>query len=174
LGDGPLRAEVEGNLKEYTGTGRVIFTGSISPELVPRMLDAADILLAPTVPMPGGKKFFGSPSKLFEYMAMSKAIVASDLEQLGAVLAHGETGWLVPAGDDEALANAIEVLARDPELRQRLGSHARAVVAENHTWRRNALRLLAAVSEPPRADRSGGQQGGLLVRGSESQSRDLS
>jgi glycosyltransferase involved in cell wall biosynthesis len=174
LGDGPLRAEVEGDLKEYTATGRVIFTGSISPELVPRMLDAADILLAPTVPMPGGKKFFGSPSKLFEYMAMSKAIVASDLEQLGAVLSHGETAWLVPAGDDEALANAIEVLARDPELRQRLGSHARAVVAENHTWRRNALRLLAAVSEPPRTDRSGGQQRGLLVRGSESQSRDLS
>jgi glycosyltransferase involved in cell wall biosynthesis len=60
VGDGPLRAEVEDELKEHTATGRVVFTGSVSPELVPRLLDAADILLAPTVPMPGGKKFFGS------------------------------------------------------------------------------------------------------------------
>jgi glycosyltransferase involved in cell wall biosynthesis len=157
VGDGPLRAEVEDELKEHTATGRVVFTGSVSPELVPRLLDAADILLAPTVPMPGGKKFFGSPSKLFEYMAMSKAIVASDLEQLGAVLSHGETAWLVPAGDHEALASAIEVLAEDPELRQRLGSHARAAAAENHTWRQNALRLLAAVPGPTRADMPGGQ-----------------
>ena len=141
----------------FTATGRVVFTGSVSPELVPRLLDAADILLAPTVAMPGGKKFFGSPSKLFEYMAMSKAIVASDLEQLGAVLSHRETAWLVPAGDHEALANAIEVLAGDPLLRAELGSHARVAAVENHTWRQNALRLLAAVPGPTRRDRPAGQ-----------------
>lgn len=157
VGDGPLRVEVEDELKEHTTTGRVVFTGSVSPDLVPRLLDAADILLAPTVPMPGGKKFFGSPSKLFEYMAMSKAIVASDLEQLGAVLGHRETAWLVPAGDHEELASAIEVLAGDPELRERLGSHARTAAAENHTWRQNALRLLAAVPGPTRADMPDGQ-----------------
>jgi glycosyltransferase involved in cell wall biosynthesis len=157
VGDGPLRAEVEDELKHHVATRRVVFTGPVSPELVPRLLDAADILLAPTVPMPGGKRFFGSPSKLFEYMAMSKAIVASDLEQLGAVLDHGETAWLVPAGVHEALAGAIEVLAGDPELRERLGSHARTAAAEKHTWRQNALRLLAAAPGPTRADRWGGQ-----------------
>jgi glycosyltransferase involved in cell wall biosynthesis len=171
VGDGPLRAEMEDDLKEYAAPGRVLFTGSISPELVPRMLDAADILLAPTVPMPGGQRFFGSPSKLFEYMAMSKAIVASDLEQLGAVLSQGETAWLVPAGDHEALASAIEALAEDPELRARLGSHARTAAAENHTWRQNALRLLAGVSGPTRADTLA-EQREFNVRTSESQSRD--
>jgi glycosyltransferase involved in cell wall biosynthesis len=148
VGDGPLRVETEDDLKEYVAQGRVLFTGSVSPELVPRMMDAADILLAPTVPMPGGKRFFGSPSKLFEYMAMSKAIVASNLEQLGAVLDHGETAWLVPPGDHQALASAIEVLAADPHLRERLGSQARGVAAVNHTWRQNALRLLAAIPGP--------------------------
>jgi glycosyltransferase involved in cell wall biosynthesis len=172
VGDGPLRAEVEEDLEDHAATGRAVFTGSVSPELVPRLLDAADILLAPTVPMPGGKRFFGSPSKLFEYMAMSKAIVASDLEQLGAVLGHGETAWLVPAGDREALASAIEVLAADPELRRRLGSRARAVAAEKHTGRKNALRLLAAVSGPTRAGMSGGQEE-FIPRPSESQSHDV-
>lgn len=172
VGDGPLRAEVEDELKHHVATRRVVFTGPVSPELVPRLLDAADILLAPTVPMPGGKRFFGSPSKLFEYMAMSKAIVASDLEQLGAVLDHGETAWLVPAGVHEALAGAIEALARDPELRERLGSHARTAAAEKHTWRQNALRLLAAAPGPTRADRWGGQEE-FILRASESQSRDV-
>jgi glycosyltransferase involved in cell wall biosynthesis len=172
VGDGPLRAEVEEDLKDHAATGRVVFTGSVSPELVPRLLDAADILLAPTLPMPGGKRFFGSPSKLFEYMAMSKAIVASDLEQLGEVLDHGETAWLVPAGDHEALASAIEVLAGDSELRERLGSHARAAAVEKHTWRQNALRLLAALPGPTRAVVTGEQEE-LIPRDSESQSRDV-
>jgi glycosyltransferase involved in cell wall biosynthesis len=172
VGDGPLRAETEDDLKEYVVRGRVLFTGSVSPELVPRMLDAADILLAPTVPMPGGKRFFGSPSKLFEYMAMSKAIVASDLEQLGAVLEHGETAWLVPPGDHQALASAIEVLAADPDLRGRLGSQARRAAAENHTWRQNALRLLAAIPGPTRPDTSETWQQ-FIPGASESQSRDV-
>jgi glycosyltransferase involved in cell wall biosynthesis len=171
VGDGPLRAEVEDDLKEHVATSRVVFTGSVTPELVPRLLDAADILLAPTVPMPGGKKFFGSPSKLFEYMAMSKGIVASDLEQLGAVLGHGETAWLVPAGDHEALAGGIEALAGDPELRERLGLHARAAATENHTWRLNALRLLAAVPGPTRADMPGEQEE-FIPHASEGQSGD--
>src|SRR5207244_202358 len=84
-------------------------------------------------------------------------LLVGDLEQLGTVLYHGETAWLVPAGDQEALAGAVEVLAGDPDLRERLGSRARVAAAQNHTWRQNALRLLAAIPGPTRVDRSDGR-----------------
>src|SRR5206468_9930424 len=53
----------------------------------PSYLAAADVLLSPHVANPDGTRFFGSPTKLFEYMAMGRAIVASELEQIGEVLA---------------------------------------------------------------------------------------
>ena len=71
----------------------------------PAYLAACDILVSPHVPNADGTPFFGSPTKLFEYMAMGKGIVASDLDQIGEVLRHGETAWLVPPADADALAD---------------------------------------------------------------------
>jgi len=93
--------------------------------------------------MSDGSRFFGSPTKLFEYMAMGKAIVASNLDQLSQVLDHGTTAWLVPAGNAVELAAAIEMLANDPQLRHRLGQNAQASILRRHTWRVNAARVLA-------------------------------
>jgi glycosyltransferase involved in cell wall biosynthesis len=145
VGDGPLRREMEQSLRRE-GAGSVVFTGAVGPDRVPGLLDASDILVSPHLPMPDDQPFFGSPSKLFEYMAMAKAIVASDLDQLSSVLMHRETAWLVRPGDDADLAHAIEELAADEELRKRLGQRARASVVEHHTWRQNALRLVAQFS----------------------------
>jgi glycosyltransferase involved in cell wall biosynthesis len=112
---------------------------------------AADILAAPTVVMPG-KPFFGSPSKLFEYMATGTAIVASDLDQLGEVLTHRKTAWLVRAADDKALADAFQFLAEHADLRHELGRQARAAVLEGYTWRHNAARVLDALKRLEDAD----------------------
>ena len=51
---------------------RVIFTGPVEHGEVPALLDACDILASPHVPLTDGSEFFGSPTKLFEYMAMGK------------------------------------------------------------------------------------------------------
>ena len=60
----------------------VRFTGLIPQEETPLYLFSSDVLLSPHVPNPDGSRFFGSPIKIFEYMAMEKPIIASDLEQL--------------------------------------------------------------------------------------------
>ena len=85
----------------------MIFTGALPHDKVAEYLDAADILVSPHIPMPDGSRFFGSPTKLFEYMAMGKAIVASRLEQLAEILEHDRTAWLVTPGNTEELAEAI-------------------------------------------------------------------
>lgn len=148
IGDGLLRAETEEALSRVEGPESVIFTGLVPHMNVPRYLDASDILVSPQVPNADGQPFFGSPTKLFEYMAMEKAIVASDMDQLSSVLSHGNTAWMVKPGSDTELANAIEYLAGRPELRGLLGRNARAAALQRHTWRQNAIRLLSRTDLP--------------------------
>jgi glycosyltransferase involved in cell wall biosynthesis len=107
-------------------------------------LDACDILVSPHVPLADGSDFFGSPTKLFEYMAMGKGIVASRLGQIGDVLVDNETALLVEPGDAADLSKAIIRLSADVELRARLGSAAREAAVGLHTWQRNAANIIDA------------------------------
>ena len=137
MGDGLLHGEMRSALAAYEQSGQVIFTGPLPRNKVAEYLDACDILVSPHVPMPDGSKFFGSPTKLFEYMAMGKGIVASRLDQLAEVLEHDRTALLVTPGDPEELAAAILRLALDRAKREALGAAARKAAVERHSWARN-------------------------------------
>jgi glycosyltransferase involved in cell wall biosynthesis len=121
------------------------FTGLVAQEEGPAHLAACDILVSPHVPNADGSPFFGSPTKLFEYMAMGKGIVASNLDQIGEVLHHGETAWLVSPGDAGALATGLDRLVRDADLRRSLGRAARLDALAHHTWRTHVRRTLEAL-----------------------------
>jgi glycosyltransferase involved in cell wall biosynthesis len=144
VGNGSLHGDVYQVLKSEVDKRRVIFTGPVEHKDVPALLDACDVLASPHVPLTDGSEFFGSPTKLFEYMAMSKGIVASRLGQIGDVLRDGETAILVEPGDAKALAVAIQRLAQSETLRNRLGEKARETAVRNYTWRHNAQRVLDA------------------------------
>ncbi len=145
VGDGALYPEIRQSLQSYVGES-VFFAGVVPHHKVPAYLDAADILVSPHVPMPDGRRFFGSPTKLFEYMAMGKAIVASNLDQLSEVLEHGRSALLVPPGNASALTAAMLLLAQDSGLRSRLGESARDSAVARHTWKQNAARVLKVYS----------------------------
>jgi glycosyltransferase involved in cell wall biosynthesis len=147
IGQGPLHGEIRAFLKQHEAEGRVIFTGLVSHSRVRCYLDAADILVSPHIPMPDGRPFFGSPTKLFEYMAMGKAIAASNLDQLAKVLSHGDTALLSEPGNVSEFVGAVQLLASDARLRESLGKRARAVAIERHTWARNAGNVFAAVKQ---------------------------
>ncbi len=144
VGSGVLHGEVVQLLRSESETGRVIFSGAVAHERVPALLDACDVLVAPHVRLAEGGEFFGSPTKLFEYMAMGKGIVASPLGQIGDVLTHEETALLVEPGDVAALTEALIRLAESSELREQLGQKAREIAARSYTWKHNAQRVLDA------------------------------
>jgi glycosyltransferase involved in cell wall biosynthesis len=144
VGSGSLHGEVERLLAAEREHGRVIFTGAVAHERVPALLDACDILIAPHVPLADGSDFFGSPTKIFEYMAMGKAIVASRLGQIGEVLTHESTALLVEPGEIDALRGAIMDFVGSSDLRTRLGVNAREAAVQQHTWTHNARRVLDA------------------------------
>ena len=74
----------------------------------------------------------GTPVALIEAMAAGVAVLSTDVGGVGDVVAHGETGWLVPPGDPAALAEAIRHLVAEPVQRARLAAAGRAVALERH------------------------------------------
>jgi glycosyltransferase involved in cell wall biosynthesis len=147
IGDGVKLPETKKIVREGNIEERVTFTGLVSQERGAEYLAACDILVAPHVPNPDGSSFFGSPTKLFEYMAMGRGIVASDLDQIGEVLEHGRTAWMVKPGDAASLAEGIVRLATDVKLRGMLGKNARAEVIDKYTWDRHVEKTLARLGE---------------------------
>jgi glycosyltransferase involved in cell wall biosynthesis len=141
VGDGPLRGLIEPSVN-------VVMTGLVPHDEIPTYLAATDILLSPHGKQVDGGEFFGSPTKLFEYMAAGRAIAASSVGQIAEVLCDGETALLVPPEDAEALCQAIVRLVDDACLRQRLGEAAKQKAIHEHTWRQNAERLLVSLGAP--------------------------
>ena len=140
IGDGEQRSKVE-EIIDSASNVSATFAGRIPHSEVPAYLDACDIFAAPNVPAGDGSEFFGSPTKLFEYMSMGRPVVASRLGQIADVIEDGFNGVLVEPGDACSLARAIEKLGSDEELRAKLGRAARQTVIERYTWRHNAERV---------------------------------
>ncbi len=147
IGDGVRMPDVKSALDEAGVRDLVVLTGTIPQAEGPRYLAACDILASPHVPNADGTPFFGSPTKLFEYMAMGKGIVASDLDQIGEVLEHGRAAKMVVPGDVDGLADGLEALIESPELRTILGAEARRLAVERHTWRGHTRRIVERLSE---------------------------
>jgi glycosyltransferase involved in cell wall biosynthesis len=110
-----------------------VLAGLVAQDETPLYLAASDVLVSPHVPNADGSAFFGSPTKLFEYMAAGKAIVASDLDQVGDVLRDG-LAVLVRPGDETDLGRGLREAVGSPGLRTELGARARARALARHTW----------------------------------------
>jgi len=139
VGDGERRAEME-KLAYHLGLRDVVrFTGIVPHARVPAYIAAADIAVVPYPPMQ--QEMWLSPLKLFEYMSSGKAVAASAVGQITAVLQDGVNGLLVPPGDAAALAEALVRLMQNPGLVQALGEQARADALAKYSWESYLSRL---------------------------------
>jgi glycosyltransferase involved in cell wall biosynthesis len=146
IGGGGMIARVEAEVQARGLGERVSFTGLVERARALELLSCSDVCVSPHIPNPDGTPFFGSPTKLFEYMGLRRAIVASDLDQIGEVIEHERSGLLCPPGDVEAAAARVRRLLGDEALRERLASAALERVATRYTWRAHAQRILEALS----------------------------
>jgi glycosyltransferase involved in cell wall biosynthesis len=122
---------------------RVTFLGEVSEVERRLLLHACDVV---TLPSLDRREAFGIVQ--LEAMACGKPVMSSDLPTgVRSVNAHGHTGWLVPPGDADALARALNMLLEDDHLRATLGKTARERVEREFTAERMIARTLALYDE---------------------------
>jgi glycosyltransferase involved in cell wall biosynthesis len=150
-GDGPWRSRIADAI-ERTDTGdRVILHGPVAMDALPDLLAAADVGLVPSLAEPYLE--YSLSTKLLEYAAMGVPTVATDLATFREHFTDGAL-QLVPGGDPDALARAIESLVDDPAGTVAMGREARRQVSA-YDWSAQRDRYLAIVGRLIEARRKG-------------------
>ena len=129
VGDGPLVENLKREARERC-PGNAIFVPFQDRSLLSEVQAAADVSL---VTMNKGKGHFSVPSKVLAYMAAGRPIVASvdDNTETAEQIRRANCGMVVPAGDAQALSEAITRLHDSPELCAELGVNGRSYLEQN-------------------------------------------
>lgn len=122
------------------GVQDVFLAGWHPHSALPDFFAASDLLVHASA-----REAFGQV--LIEAMACERPPIAIDAAGPATIIADGETGWLVPAEDLDALAGAMVAAIEDPEERRRRGRQARAAALERYSWHLVGARTTALISE---------------------------
>ncbi|WP_417832087.1 heparinase II/III domain-containing protein [Terasakiella sp.] len=155
IGDGGFKHLVETAVTENGLEDRVKLTGMVPQAEGCRLLKGCDIFISPHSAHMVDSRFFGSPTKLFEYMALGGAVIASDLEQIGDVMRPSlysedlasvtdvgdARGVLVEPADVNDFVFAVCGLLKRPELISKLGENSVKAVSEHYSWKRHVERI---------------------------------
>ena len=137
---GPMADSLREQCNSQDWKDRVRFTGYVPHDQTHRYMNIMDITLAPY-----GKStlFYYSPVKIFEYMAQGRAVISTRVGQIAELITDHENGIFFDPDKPGDLTNKVIELAKDKELRTRLGAQARDSIAGEHTWAHKARQLEA-------------------------------
>jgi glycosyltransferase involved in cell wall biosynthesis len=130
VGGGPLAPRYVALAAEAGLEGRIHLVGPADHDSLPNLYAACDVVAVPSI-VPEA-----FPVVALEALSCAVPVVASDSPGVRVIVKHEETGLLVPAGDAEALARAIDRLLGDHRLRRSLGDSGRRHVIANYSWTR--------------------------------------
>jgi glycosyltransferase involved in cell wall biosynthesis len=134
-GDGEMRGEIEALIAHYGLQKRVRITGWISNFQVRDEILAARALVLPSFAE-------GLPVVLMEAMALRRAVISTYVAGIPELVLPGEHGWLVPAGDVEALTEAVRACLETPaEVLERFGEAAYRKVIAHHNVDKEVAKL---------------------------------
>jgi glycosyltransferase involved in cell wall biosynthesis len=144
-GSGDLETRLAAEARELSFCDRVRLLGDVPHDQVGALLRAADVVAVPSVHDEKGN-VDGLPNVLLEAMAVGRPVVATAIAGIPDVVTDGENGLLVPAGSDEALADALARVHADGSLGARLGAAA-LDKARALSWSSYGDRLLAGYEQ---------------------------
>lgn len=150
-GGGGRKAFHEQQVAEY-GLDNVVFSDPVpDKEVVAKIVAACDICL--TI-YRASKEHTWSPNKMFDALAAGKPVLINVPGWLGETIESNDCGFSVDSQDPVALANALEKLADNPELRNRMGQNSRRL-AESEFAREKLADQLASVLQRAIAEGTG-------------------
>ncbi|AKO98483.1 Glycosyltransferase [Marinovum algicola DG 898] len=124
IGDGPERARLEQDAADLGLRDVVDFAGYRSQSEVARALKVTDALVLPSFAE-------GVPVVLMEAMAAGRPVITTGVAGVSELVEHGKSGFLVPPGDAQRLAQAIRAVLADPDRRVEMGRAGRTRVVED-------------------------------------------
>ena len=130
-GSGKDIERLRGQAREIGVAERVVFHGHVAPARVAAFLTEADVLVLPS--RNAGRMGVVAHTKLYEYLAAGRPIVAADLPSIAEELTDGTDAILVKPDDGEAFADGIRRVLEDAELARSLGREAR-LRGQGFTW----------------------------------------
>lgn len=125
-GEGELTDSLRALTAELGLAGDVFFTGRC--ERVAELLSISDVCVLSSTAE-------GFSNSILEYMAASRPVVATDVGGAREAILEGETGYLVSARDDKAMAARLISLLDDPQVARRMGERGRLVIEEKFSCR---------------------------------------
>jgi len=135
-GNGPLRSELEAQAARAGVGDRVRFLGSVAHHITPALMAACDVLALPS-------RREGLPNAAVEALAAAMPVVATPVGGTAEIVRQSETGWLVPPGAPDALAEALRSVAERPHEARERGEAGRILVRERFDLSKNLARLEA-------------------------------
>ena len=154
VGDGPQRAELE-----TLAADNVILHGAIDVDQAMAIVADADIFVMPSIELSDGRRD-GIPVALIEAMALGVPVIASDISGIPELVRNDSSGILVPPGDPIALADAVERLAGDLDLRTAIAIEARRTIETQFDLSQSGRTMATLFAHTPRpalaSDRSVG------------------
>lgn len=133
VGDGTVLDFIKDEVKKAELSEYFIFTGRVPHEDVEDYYSLVDITPFPRKGQPVCEMV--SPLKPFEAMAMEKAVLSSNVNALKEIVKDGFNGLLFEKDNVVDLADKLEILINDNELRNLLGKNARKWIIENRDWK---------------------------------------
>ncbi len=140
VGDGPIRSNIEKRVSELNLSRNVYITGRVSHNDVAWYVNLFDIAVSPRA------TFYASPMKIPEYMALEKAVIAPNIDNIRDLLIDRKTGILFEPESEESLKRSVLALAKDRKFRKILGKNARNRILEHLNWKKNAERIIEAMN----------------------------
>ncbi|HEY4517282.1 MAG TPA: glycosyltransferase family 4 protein, partial [Candidatus Paceibacterota bacterium] len=134
VGSGPLEAELRTLAKELGIAERVQFVGEVAYRDIPAYLKVADIFVRPS-------RSEGMGTAFIEAMAAGVPVVGTAVGGIIDFLKDGETGLVCKVGDPHSVAEKVNLLLKDPSLRQRIIQRAFTLVQERYDWSRIAKEI---------------------------------
>lgn len=133
------RCHLESLVSELDIDDHVTFTGRVPFDDVPSYIAASDVCLVPH--QLTGHTETTVPHKLFQYMAMSRPVVVTDVTPLRRIVRETDSGMVVRPGDPAGFALAFVELANDENRARELGENGRRAVEETYNWEQTSEAL---------------------------------